>query len=437
MSYNLLFLILFVFQQNIKSEILKFPFKTEIEEITNNDIYTSTQIKNKEIINLEIGNPIQKIPVVVKFNEFSFYISGNLVLNSIYNEKNSNSFSSNNKTEFSCSDNTFNLGFYAKENFYFSNIKNDNLKYEKIQFILATSITKDDNNVLGLKIIKNKEKEKDNFINELKSKKIINNNIWTFKFDKKDFNKGDFIIGDYPHNYDLKNFKKENLKITKIENSISHKFNEWIIKFDDIKFNDTNIIIRNVKLEIEFGLIKAPANYYNIFYNKIFINCYYSQHNCEQIDLNYNYFSYVFNKNFDISKFPNITFFNKELEYNFTLDYKDLFKEFNGKYYFLIVFQRNYNMDWTFGKLFFKKYQFIFNTDNRIIGFYNQNVQIKKSNFYVYFIFIFCLIFIILILFYIYFSKFRSRKIRLNEIEDGYDYTPNNNIKENQLYFSI
>ncbi len=437
MSYNLLFLILFVFQQNIKSEILKFPFKTEIEEITNNDIYTSTQIKNKEIINLEIGNPIQKIPVVVKFNEFSFYISGNLVLNSIYNEKNSNSFSSNNKTEFSCSDNTVNLGFYAKENFYFSNIKNDNLKYEKIQFILATSIIKDDNNVLGLKIIKNKEKEKDNFINELKSKKIINNNIWTFKFDKKDFNKGDLIIGDYPHNYDLKNFKKENLKITKIENSISHKFNEWIIKFDDIKFNDTNIIIRNVKLEIEFGLIKAPANYYNIFYNKIFINCYYSQHNCEQIDLNYNYFSYVFNKNFDISKFPNITFFNKELEYNFTLDYKDLFKEFDGKYYFLIVFQRNYNIDWTFGKLFFKKYQFIFNTDNRIIGFYNQNFQIKKSNFYVYFIFIFCLIFIILILFYIYFSKFRSRKIRLNEIEDGYDYTPNNNIKENQLYFSI
>ena len=437
MSYNLLFLILFVFQQNIKSEILKFPFKTEIEEITNNDIYTSTQIKNKEIINLEIGNPIQKIPVVVKFNEFSFYISGNLVLNSIYNEKNSNSFSSNNKTEFSCSDNTFNLGFYAKENFYFSNIKNDNLKYEKIQFILATSITKDDNNVLGLKIIKNKEKEKDNFINELKSKKIINNNIWTFKFDKKDFNKGDFIIGDYPHIYDLKNFKKENLKITKIENSISHKFNEWIIKFDDIKFNDTNIIIRNVKLEIEFGLIKAPANYYNIFYNKIFINCYYSQHNCEQIDLKYNYFSYVFNKNFDISNFPNITFYNKELEYNFTLDYKNLFKEFNGKYYFLIVFQRNYNMDWTFGKLFFKKYQFIFNTDNRIIGFYNQNIQIKKSNFYVYFIFIFCLIFIILILFYIYFSKFRSRKIRLNEIEDGYDYTPNNNIKENQLYFSI
>ena len=436
MLYKLLFLKLLV-QQIINSEILRFPFKTEIEKIKNDDIYTSTQIKNKEIINLEIGNPIQKIPIIIKFNEYSFYISGNLVLNSSYNEKNSNSFSSNNKTEFSCSDNTFNLGFYAKENFYFSTIKNDNLKYERLQFILATSIIKDDNNVLGLKIIKNKEKENDNFINELKSKNIINNNIWTFKYDKKNFNTGDFIIGDYPHIYDLKNYKKENLKLSKIENSISHKFNEWIIKFDNIKFNDTNIIIRNVKLEIEFGLIKAPANYYNIFYNKIFINCYYSQHNCEQIDLNYNYFSYVFNKNFDISKFPNITFFNKELEYNFTLDYKDLFKEFNGKYYFLIVFQRNYNMDWTFGKLFFKKYQFIFNTDNRIIGFYNQNVQIKKSNFYVYFIFIFCLIFIILILFYIYFSKFRSRKIRLNEIEDGYDYTPNNNIKENQLYFSI
>ena len=436
MLYKLLFLKLLV-QQIINSEILRFPFKTEIEKIKNDDIYTSTQIKNKEIINLEIGNPIQKIPIIIKFNEYSFYISGNLVLNSSYNEKNSNSFSSNNKTEFSCSDNTFNLGFYAKENFYFSTIKNDNLKYERLQFILATSIIKDDNNVLGLKIIKNKEKENDNFINELKSKNIINNNIWTFKYDKKNFNTGDFIIGDYPHCYDLKNYKKENLKLSKIENSISHKFNEWIIKFDNIKFNDTNIIIRNVKLEIEFGLIKAPANYYNIFYNKIFINCYYSQHNCEQIDLKYNYFSYVFNKNFDISHFPNITFFHKELEYNFTLDYKDLFKEFDGKYYFLIVFQRNYNIDWTFGKLFFKKYQFIFDTDNRMIGFYNQNIQIKKSNYYFYFIFIFCLIFLILILFYIYFSKFKIRKIRINEIEDGYDYTSNNNKKGNKLYFSI
>ena len=436
MSNKILFFILFI-EKNIFSEILKFPFKTEIEEIKKDDIYTSTLIKNKEIINIEIGNPIQNIPVIIKFNEYSFYISGNLVSNSIYNEKNSNSFSSNNKTEFSCSDNTFNLGFDAKENFHFKNIKNENLKYENINFILATSIIKDDNNVLGLKIIKNKEKEKDNFINELKSKKIINNYIWTFKYDKNNFNKGDFIIGDYPHIYDIKNYKKENLKLSKIENSISHKYNEWIIKFDNINFNDTKILIRNVKLEIEFGLIKAPANYYEIFYNKIFINCYYSQHNCEQIDLKYNYFSYVFNKKFDISKFPNITFYNKELEYNFTLDYRDLFKEYDGKYYFLIVFQRNYNIDWTFGKLFFIKYQFIFDTENKIIGFYNQDYQIKKKNFYFFFIVIFSLLFLILILIYIYFSKFKIRKIRLNEIDDGFDYSPNNNNKENQLYFSI
>ncbi len=53
MLYKLLFLKLLV-QQIINSEILRFPFKTEIEKIKNDDIYTSTQIKNKKIINLEI-----------------------------------------------------------------------------------------------------------------------------------------------------------------------------------------------------------------------------------------------------------------------------------------------------------------------------------------------------------------------------------------------
>ncbi len=56
----------------------------------------------------------------------------------------------------------------------------------------------------------------------------------------------------------------------------------------------------------------------------------------------------------NISKFPNITFVHKEFQYNLT--YKDLFKEYNGK----------------FGKIFLKKYQFIFDSENRLFDFINK-----------------------------------------------------------------
>ena len=67
-------------------------------------------------------------------------------------------------------------------------------------------------------------------------------------------------------------------------------------------------------------------NYHEIFYNNIFLNCYYDTNECKQIDLDLQYFSYVFNKKYNISKFPNITFVHKEFQYNLT--YKDLFKEY-------------------------------------------------------------------------------------------------------------
>ena len=55
----------------------------------------------------------------------------------------------------------------------------------------------------------------------------------------------------------------------------------------------------------------------------------------------------------NISKFPNITFVHKQFQYNLTLTYKDLFKEYNGK----------------FGKIFLKKYQFVFDSENRLFDF--------------------------------------------------------------------
>ena len=45
------------------------------------------------------------------------------------------------------------------------NTKNNIIKYDNIGFILATNIIRDDNCVLGLKIIKKDQRKEDNFIN--------------------------------------------------------------------------------------------------------------------------------------------------------------------------------------------------------------------------------------------------------------------------------
>ena len=177
-------------------------------------------------------------------------------------------------------------------------------------------------------------------------------------------------------------------------------------------------------------------NYHEIFYNNIFLNCYYDTNECKQIDLDLQYFSYVFNKKYDVSKFPNITFVHKEFQYNFTLTYKDLFKEYNGKYYFLIVFLRNHNHEWVFGKIFLKKYQFIFDPENRLIGFYNQKITFQNNSYLIWVIIFSLIIFIILLIFFYTCCFKKKRKIRNNEIEDGYDYSTNEN-GENKLYFSL
>ena len=55
--------------------------------------------------------------------------------------------------------------------------------------------------------------------------------------------------------------------------------------------------------------------------------------------------------------------------------------ESNGYYYFKIIFDRyNYRI-WTFGKLFLKKYQLVFNHDSKMISYYiNDKKEEGKNN---------------------------------------------------------
>ena len=107
---------------------------------------------------------------------------------------------------------------------------------------------------------------------------------------------------------------------------------------------------------------------------------------------------------------------------NFTFNENDLWYNFEGRKYFLVLFQ-NYGEVWYLGKPFFKKYQIVFDQDSSVFGFYNENII--KSSYYNYnwIIIIFLIIIILGLIGYIfnYFLKTPRRK-RVNELLEEIDY---------------
>ena len=81
-------------------------------------------------------------------------------------------------------------------------------------------------------------------------------------------------------------------------------------------------------------------------------------------------------------KFPNLTFFVFDYNYNFNLTKEDLFVEINNKYYFLIIFQKTLfdHSDlafWNLGLPFLQKYEFVHNYEKQNIGFYIPHEETK------------------------------------------------------------
>ena len=106
-----------------------------------------------------------------------------------------------------------------------------------------------------------------------------------------------------------------------------------------------------------------------------------------------------------------------------------MIKKINDKYYILIYFSDYEQFIWKLGKPFLQKYKFIFLQDKKIIGFYNNNIINKDESSFFYYFFIFLCFFIIIVLNYVLYKIYRNkRKKRNNEIEEIYEYFPNNKI---------
>ena len=401
-----------------------YPFKKSEKEIKS---YPEDLLQNDLEVILEIGSPPQNIGFNLRSRVYTFSVTSSEVKlpYPTFNEKNSKSFVKISKNYIN-----FDKKEYKKGLKIFESLNINNKEIKDITLILATELVYNQTGSLGLRLHKTHEFIGNlSFIYQIKNKANLDNYAFTLKYDNDD--KGELIIGSYPHLYD-ENYKNKNLCVSKARN-IGNSV-EWALDFDAIKYDNKTINLIQTKslIQIEFGLIKAPNSLKKYFNNKFFLNLckeeFYSKRHLIIIHCN---------KNIDITNFKNLSFILKDIDYEFILTYKELFIEKDNEYIFSIVFDDDNtttkNPFWILGKPFMKKYQLIYDLDRKIIGIYKDNDGNKKNNgdnnkkiFIIYIILLCILILIVigLILFIIFLVK-KPRKNKAFELEDdNFDYIP-------------
>lgn len=460
---NSLNVIIFPLQYFYNNNTFDEPEKPLFDILYNSYIYT----------NAKIGTPEYNIKIL--FSLWTPHFSMTPTKNPTDTKENSsyyNIIKSNSFQNISCLNKYYVLSkkdISAKEKFIFKgyNLKNktyDDITIEDLDFILGVNNSnfnesESGNGVYYLTIglqVRTSYTDKFNLVYLLKEKNITKNYDWFITFNDGNNKKGELytlnnlimrtpklVIGGCPHNFRSDIFLEENLKISHSQNYY------WMLYFKNIYYyvNDTtNIKQKMLHCQVQFNLdqnyiIATPDYHYNI--KNDFFNDYLSKNICHwynnsKIDIEGYYCdkSDEFNIN-NLKKFQKIYFEHKEFNYTFELSYLDLFVEYNGKYWFLIVLMKGNEDNWFFGSIFFRKYQFVFNPDSKMINFYDINITDEinignedknKNGKLMYFLVIFGIIisWIIFIVLGIYIGKYiykkYNKKLRANELDDKYEY---------------
>ena len=257
------------------------------------------------------------------------------------------------------------------------------------------------------------------FLNEVKELGYIENYLhFLYYFNEYEGNlyskkenlvyEGLFVFGKYPHEllpnkYDIKNlyWTKTFLAHSKISD------NENILW--GIKFNEVYIDYGNNKKQFEFlrGIfdlsveyIFPPYEYYETiknFFRPLRKICFIDS-NDRLINKDDNIYRMVYcdYKEFGekyLKTFPKLVFKIDAFDEVFEFTYKDLFKPiYDNKYYLFLIFTGRFwraseyivqfpSYPWTLGRIFFKKYQFVFDSLNKRVGYYKTtNTKINKED---------------------------------------------------------
>ena len=413
-----LFLLMLINLQNIHS-LIKIPFKiTKYQNILNQDIEEIAKdiLFNYKLLSfISIGDPPQTIEASFNLKLSNYFIT-NYCKNSstFYSYKDSKTFK-----EIKTIENPLDIidNFYCNETFFFQTSDNNNqISVNDMLIYMPKSNEEYTTNCIniGLKFPDNlNNKYQETFIQQLKHKNIINKYMWTmilYNNDDTSANNdydGEFIFGDilkdyYPKIYSDYSSNKlvysygANINKNNDDNKISVDWGILLQIFYEYEENNekNSIALNSYIFEFDFSLNaiigtyeyfqKIQNNFFKIYLNKNI----YKAHFLGRMTYKFIYCnaeSFTIN---DLKKFPSLNFKNKDLRFIFTLTYEDLFiLTSDNKYYIFNIIITNIGNDdveeeekWVFGLPFWKKYQFSFDIDNKLIYFYNKEGKfIDKS----------------------------------------------------------
>ena len=464
----LIFFFLFISLFKSQNSYIVFPFKTfhpELKPSQNIALdFLKENINNTIYIEIELGNPSQKIPSVLFSEEFGiFLINKKCQISSPFNniEKSSTFIKSELHKDYTYKFRTQTDMLLGSDVFLF---ETDNKLNKQIimNFMYSPNLDEkssikeenaeyhfgDNNNYdytcLGIGLRAEQYIGRDyesNFVKQLFYKKIIEKNYFSIIYNENSNDEGILLVGAQPHIYDGDTFDEKQLR------HISIKWKNYLLLWsfypDNIYFriNNNNINITNnliCSLEYNLGVIYGTKDYFDLikqyFFDKLIL-----EKKCHEEIVNSAYtVFYCYNKN-DIEQFPTLNLYLQQFLFTFNLDYNDLFQEKNGKYFFKIIFDKNNKMQWKLGKPFLKKYTLYYDYEAKTVGFYNQDLPGAKKRKRLLNIFLNIFYVIIIGVFgyvgFFYGKKFydKVRKKRIYEVEDNYEYRGEESTNSNTI----
>ena len=448
-----------------KITIEDFNGRKTIDDFLDYNLYT----------NLSMGTPPQKVSHFILQNEYYFNFKKKTSLS--YNFIKFSQFLNKENLSNFCFDNNKSSTFIIndddeeafKEIYYFYTLNNGIIKVENLSHNVEIKEPNYLNKcgVIGL-YHKNKRRYRNNSINlmeELKSKGIINEYSFTILYKEKcnlfDYHKdnlGIIIIGESPHIYNYTKYNKKEEVVNPEKN--------WSIIINRLISSKINYTEENIEMEISLNTaFIIGSNPYKDEIHIEFFSELIKKNLCKLEDLQenifpINYYAYSCENNEEmrenIKLFPSLKFEIKINDLYFIFSYRDLFKLFNDKLYFMIIFKiEKYTSNiprWVMGEIFLRKYITTFNYDSKMIIFYRNQVneanikreyieetnsQKDESSFINNRTFIEILMgIVIFLIFYLLVKRYRNKKkIYANELEDSnYKNITKENQENNNLY---
>ena len=448
MNIEILFLLILIsLLISISPKKIVFPFTTKSYTF-NPDNEFKYIFKNEIFTTIEVGTPPQKVELYLTTRTPFFIIKKNDTKKNYYKNESSTTYKYyDNSSIYYLNDEVVKRGVQSSEKIYLKNSFNaqETIPVNDLDFIYSTKTEKDSKKhmgVLGLQFFSTSfvYSKEINLMVILKKKGLTSNYIWNLNYTSDD--SGFLVIGEHPHNYDEKNYNKENLKQINLHREGGQKA-EWNLFFNEIKYGEFDLSgHRRGKFAPQYGVMVGPTIFDNLI-TKEFFKEFIDNGKCERKTYNKKFDYFVCDENLDLTNFKDIEFFEKDISSNkFILTKDDLFLKKNNKLYFLVAFGHKWkwNYCWHLGKPFMKKYNFIFDEDGIQIMYYEKEEEgenlIEKKNF-VYFIWggIAVLIVIIATLAFVLMKYFKQRKKKMFELEDDFEYTgeENNDDKKQNI----